>query len=186
MTMPDWDAKYASGEYVSAKGPSKLLLELLPLLPKGKALDIACGEGRNAVFLARNGYDVDAIDISGVAIEKGKKRVKKNKVNVNFIQADFEDYRIPVKAYDLIVNFNYLQRTLIPAIKNGLKNGGVVLFETFTLEQQAIGPPKNPDFLLKPNELLKLFEGMHIFFYREGIFEEERKKALASLAGKKV
>lgn len=184
--MADWDKKYATGEYTSTRRPSKLLLELLPLLPKGKALDIACGEGRNAIFLAKKGYAVDAADISGVAIERGKKRAKKNKVNVNFIQADLEKYRIPAETYDLIVNFNYLQRDIISAIKNGLKKGGVVIFETFTLEQQTIGPPKNPDFLLKPNELLKLFEGMHIFYYREGIFEEERKKALASLAGKRA
>lgn len=183
--ITDWDRKYATGEYTSSNNPSPLLIKLLKLLPKGKALDIACGEGRNAIFLAKNGYDVDAIDISGVAIERGKKKAAKNKVKVNFIQADLEDYRMPAETYDLIVNFNYLQRTLIPAIKNGLKKGGVVVFETFTLEQQAIGPPKNPVFLLKPNELLKLFEGMHIFYYREGIFEEERKKALASLAGKR-
>lgn len=195
MTMQDWDVKYASGEYISAKGPNKLLSELLHILPKGKALDIACGEGRNAIFLAKNGYSVDAIDISGTAIERGRKASEKNNVKINFIQADLESYRIPSETYDLIVNFNYLQRTLVPEIKKGLNKGGVVIFETYTLEQQAIGTPKNPDFLLKPNELLKLFKGMHIFFYREGIFEEacpvmhlngKRKKALASLAGKKV
>lgn len=184
--MLDWDTKYASGEYISAKGPSKLLLELLPFLPKGKAMDIACGEGRNAIFLAKNGYSVDAIDISDVAIERGRKAAEKNNVKINFIQADLENYQIPAETYDLIVNFNYLQRTLVPEIKKGLNKGGVVIFETFTLEQQAIGSPKNPDFLLKPNELLRLFEDLHIFFYREGIFGEERKKALASLAGKKV
>lgn len=168
------------------RGPNKLLLELFHLLPKGKALDIACGEGRNAIFLAKNGYSVDAIDISGVAIERGKKAAEENNVKVNFIRADLESHQIPAEIYDLIVNFNYLQRTVVPEIKKGLKNGGVVIFETFTLEQQAIGSPKNPDFLLKPNELLKLFEGIHIFYYREGVFEEERKKAIASLAGKKV
>ncbi|MBI3398704.1 MAG: class I SAM-dependent methyltransferase [Deltaproteobacteria bacterium] len=184
--MLDWDTEYASGEYASSKNPSKLLIELLPLLPGGKALDIACGEGRNAVFLAKNGYDVDAVDISGVAIKRGRDAAAKENIRVNFIQADLENYQLPAETYDLIVNFNYLQRTLIPAIKNGLKKGGVVVFETFTLEQQAIGPPKNPEFLLKPNELLKLFSDIHIFYYREGIFEEERKKAAASLAGKRL
>ncbi|MBI3752846.1 MAG: class I SAM-dependent methyltransferase [Deltaproteobacteria bacterium] len=184
--MPDWDTKYASGAYVSSKNPGKLLIDLFPLLPKGKALDIACGEGRNAVFLAKNGYDVDAVDISGMAIERGREAAAQQGVKVNFIQADLENYRISEEGYDLIVNFNYLQRTLVPSIKGGLKRGGVVVFETFTLGQQAIGHPKNPEFLLKPNELLKLFEGLHIFFYREGIFEEERKKAIASLAGKRA
>lgn len=185
--MPDWDAKYSTGEYASARGPGKLLVELLYCLPKGRALDIACGEGRNSIFLAKNGYDVDAVDSSGVAIERGITTAAKDNVKVNFIQADLEQYQIPAGSYDLIINFNYLQRTLSPAIKTGLKRGGVVVFETYTLEQQAIGQPKNPEFLLKPNELLKMFEGLHIFFYREGVFEEEgRKKAVASLAGKRL
>src|SRR3989338_9479209 len=170
--MLDWNAKYTIGAYASSKNPSRL--------------DIACGEGRNAIFLAKNGYNVDAIDISDIAIERGKKTAEKDGIKTNFIQADIENYQIPAETYDLIVNFNYLQRTLIPAIKNGLKKNGVVLFETFTLEQQAIWPPKNPEFLLKPNELLKLFGDLHIFYYREGIFEEERRKAVASLAGGKI
>lgn len=184
--MLDWNAKYTIGAYASSKNPGRLLIELFPLLPRGKALDIACGEGRNAIFLAKNGYNVDAIDISDIAIERGKKTAEKDGIKTNFIQADLENYQIPAETYDLIVNFNYLQRTLIPAIKNGLKKDGVVLFEAFTLEQQAIGPPKNPEFLLKPNELLKLFGDLHIFYYREGIFEEERRKAVASLAGRKI
>lgn len=154
-------------------------------MPRGKALDIACGEGRNALFLEKNGYDVDAIDISSVAIERGAKEAEEE-VRINFIQADLEGYQIPIETYDLIINFNYLQRSLVPAIKRGLKKGGVVVFETYTLEQQAIGHPKNPEFLLKPNELLRLFSDLHIFFYREGIFEEGGKRAIASLAGKRL
>ena len=184
--VPDWDARYTAGEYSSSKEPGKLLKEFIAALPKGKALDIACGEGRNAIFLAKNGYDVDAVDISAVAIKNGDKTAEKEGVRVNFIHADMEQYKIQAETYDLIVNYNYLQRTLVSGIKNGLKKGGVIIFETYTMEQQAIGQPKNPEFLLKPNELLRLFEGMHIFFYREGIFEEEIKKAIASLAGKKV
>lgn len=184
--MLDWDARYSSGEYSSTKRPSRLLAGLFYLLPKkGRVLDIACGEGRNALFLAENGYDVDAIDISGVAIERGRLLAAKGGVKINFIQVDLESYKIPAKAYDLIINFNYLQRTLVPKIKKGLKKGGVIIFETFTLEQKTIGPPKNPNYLLKPNELLKLFKDFHILFYREGIFKEGRKKAIASLAAKK-
>jgi len=182
----DWDARYTAGEHHSSKKPGKLLKELIAVLPKGKALDIACGEGRNAIFLAKNGYDVDAVDISAVAVKNGGNRAEREGVRVNFIQADMEQYKIQTDVYDLIVNYNYLQRTLVAGIKSGLKKGGVVIFETYTLEQQSIGQPKNPEFLLKPNELLRLFEGIHIFFYREGIFEEEIKKAVASLAGKKL
>lgn len=184
--MLDWDTRYTSEGYTYPKEPSRLLVELLPLLPRGKALDIACGEGRNAIFLTRNGYEVDAIDISGVALERGAEAARQEGLEINFIQADLETYQMPTDTYDLIINFNYLQRSLVPSIKRGLKKGGVVLFETYTLEQQAIGHPKNPEFLLKPNELLKLFSGLHVFFYREGVFEEDGKKAIASLAGRRL
>src|SRR3989337_1261007 len=98
--MLDWDARYSSGEYSYIKRPSRLLVELFYLLPKkGRVLDIACGEGRNALFLAENGYDVDAIDISGVAIERGRLLAAKGGVKINFIQADLESYKIPAKAY---------------------------------------------------------------------------------------
>lgn len=184
--MLDWDTRYSKGEYIHPKEPSCLLMQLLPLLPKGRTLDIACSEGRNAVFLAKNGYEVDAIDISGIALERGAAAAGEEGLKINFIRADLETYQMPTDTYDLIINFNYLQRSLVPSIKRGLKKGGVVLFETYTIEQQDIGHPKNPEFLLKPNELLKLFSDLHIFFYREGVFEEDGKKAIASLAGRRL
>ena len=176
-----------TGDHSSSKEPSRLLRQLIPLLPKGRALDIACGEGRNAIFLAKNGYHVNAIDISSVALEKGAEAARREGLEINFIHVDLEVYQIPADTYDLIINFNYLQRSLVPSIKRGLKKGGVIIFETYTIEQKDFGHPKNPDFLLKPNELIKLFSDLHIFFYREGVFEEKGyRKAIASLAGRKV
>ncbi len=184
--MSDWDTRYLTEDYSPSKEPSRLLVQLLPLLPKGRALDIACGEGRNAIFLAKSGYDVDAVDISTVALERVAEAAKLAGVKVNPVQADLENYEIPAGTYDLIINFNYLQRSLVPAIKMGIKKGGAVIFETYTLEQQAIGHPKNPEFLLNPNELLHLFSDLHILFYREGVYDEGGKKATASLAGKRA
>lgn len=180
----EWDRKYSEGEYLSERNPSRLLAEFLPLIPVGKALDIACGEGRNAIYLARHGFEVDAIDISEVAINRGREAA--GDLRINFVAADLEGFKIPANTYDLIVNFNYLQRSIVPAIKNGLKRGGYLIFETYTLEQKELGHPKNPEFLLGPNELLRLFSDLHIIYYREGIIEEERKKAIALLIGKKV
>lgn len=184
--MKEWDKRYLSGEGVQPRRPAWLLTELLPQFPKGKALDIACGEGRNTIFLAKNGYDVDAVDYSRVAIERASKVSEKEGLKVNFIHADLDEYLIPPDTYDLIIDFYYLQRSLIPAIKDGLKKGGVVLFETYTVDQKKIGPPKNPEYLLQSNELLRLFGDLHLFFYREGVFDEEERKALASLAVRRL
>src|SRR3989338_848709 len=103
--MLDWNAKYTIGAYASSKNPRRLLIELFPLLPRGRALDIACGEGRNAIFLAKNGYNVDAIDISDIAIERGKKTAEKDGIKPNFIQDVIENFHIPAETYDLILNF---------------------------------------------------------------------------------
>lgn len=181
----EWDRKYSEGEYLSERNPSRLLAEFLPLIPVGKALDIACGEGRNAIYLARHGFEVDAIDISEVAINRGREAA--GDLRINFVAADLEGFKIPANTYDLIINFNYLQRSLISEIKKGLKVGGYLIFETYTLEQQKFGPPRNPDFLLGPNELLRLFNDFHIIYYREGVVDEgERRKAVASLVGRKI
>ena len=129
---------------------------------------------------------MDAVDSSGAAIERGKRMAAKKGAAVNFIHADLEEFKIAPQSYDLIVNFYYLQRTIIPGIKNGLKKNGVILFETYTVEQRAIGPPNNPDYLLCPNELLKLFDGLHVVFYREGVFDEGgRKKGVASIIARR-
>ncbi len=184
--MPDWDKRYSANPFPQLREPSALLAELLPTLPGGKALDLACGEGRNAFFLARSGYVVDAIDSSQVVIERDKVVVDEEGVAVNFIHADLEGYTIPPSTYDLIINFYYLQRSLIPSIKTALKRGGIVLFETYTVEQVEMGPQRNRAYLLQPNELLKMFGDLHILFYREGVIEEDGKKAIASLAAKRL
>ncbi|MBM2837720.1 MAG: hypothetical protein HW415_345 [Deltaproteobacteria bacterium] len=166
------------------RDPSRLLVDFIPSLPVGRALDIACGEGRNAIYLAREGFNVDAIDISDAALNKG--RTAAGGLKINFIAADLEAFQIPGNSYDLIINFNYLQRSIVSEIKRGLKDGGYIIFETYTLEQQQFGSPRNPEFLLKPNELLSMFKDLHIIYYREGVVEEGgRKKGIASLVGKK-
>ena len=96
---------------------------------------------------------------------------------------------IEKKKYDLVVNFYFLSRSLLPRMKKGLKKGGKVIFETYTLEQKTLGTegPKQAKYFLKPNELLRLFKDFRILFYREGIFREGgRRKAVASLIAERV
>ncbi len=180
--MSTWDKRYHDAEGEGFPEPCKTLVDFLPLLPKGRALDIACGSGRNGLFLAKNGWEVDAADASVVALRQGEAAAKKCGASVNFIEADLEAYSIEAESYDLIINFNYLDRKLIPEIVKGLKIGGAVLFETFTVHQREFGPPRNPAYLLDENELLRLFGGLHVACYREGVFGEGgSRKAVASL-----
>ncbi len=149
----------------------------------GQALDIACGTGRNTHFLAEKGFDVDAVDISDYAL----KRIKKSPT-INKIDADLDKYNIAPNKYDLIVNINYLNRRLVSQMKDGLKQGGVIIFETFIIAHGDFKiPTMNLDYLLRKNELLHSFIGLDIVYYEEYIdtnLKGERVK-MASLVAKK-
>jgi SAM-dependent methyltransferase len=184
-----WDERFAKKEFALGKEPNPFLKEHIHLLPRGKALDIATGEGRNAVFLAQNGFDVDAVDISEKGLKKAQKLAREKRAKIHTFLVDLDQYQIEKERYDLIANFFFLKRRLIPRIKKGLKKGGRVIFETYLLEHRTlgVGGPKQAKYFLKPNEPLRLFKGFRILFYREGIFREGgRKKAVASLVAEKL
>jgi 2-polyprenyl-3-methyl-5-hydroxy-6-metoxy-1,4-benzoquinol methylase len=184
-----WDERFRVKNFAFGKEANPFLRRNIGLFPKGKALDIAAGEGRNAVFLAQHGFDVDAVDISERGLKKAKKLAKEMGVKIHTLLVDLDSYQIERERYDLIANFYYLNRRFIPKIKKGLKKGGKVIFENYLLEQRTLGTggPKHSKYYLKHNELLKLFEGLRILLYREGIFKEGgRKKAVASLIAEKI
>lgn len=184
-----WNERFKKRGFVLGKEPNVFLKKKIHLFPKGKALDLASGEGRNAVFLAQKGFEVDALDISKEGLKKAIKLAREKGVKINFIRVDLDQYDIGREKYDLIINFYFLKRHLIPKIKRGLKKGGKVLFETYTLEHRTLGGsgPKQAKYFLKPNELLRLFKDFQILFYREGIFKEGgKRKAIASLIAEKT
>ena len=95
---------------------------------------------------------------------------------------DLTSFIIPPKAFDVIVNFNYLQRDLASGIIEGLKPGGLLVFETMTMDYLRYKPDFNPDFLLRPGELVQMFRGLHLIKYRESILQT---RAVASLMARK-
>lgn len=170
--------------YEPSPTPSPFLIEHIDLFPKGKALDLAMGGGRNAIYLAGQGYEIDGLDISPEFVEIANERAKQKGVCLNTQVADLENnYKIPENTYDLIICFNYLQRNLIPQIKAGLCNGGMIVYETYTVDQIQFGKPKNPDHLLKQNELLDMFRDFRCLYYWEGVLEENR--AIARIIAEK-
>lgn len=177
MTADDqirWDRQHAEAH--GAQAPSRLLQEIIDsdhwTIPRGRALDVACGKGRNALFLAERGFDVVAIDVSPVALEEGRRRALERSLAISWQQADLEQIALPENSFNLVVNFNYLQRSLIPPLKAALKSGGHVICETYLIDQQAIGHPKNAEYLLSHNELLSHFRDFRILLYREGLFAD--------------
>jgi 2-polyprenyl-3-methyl-5-hydroxy-6-metoxy-1,4-benzoquinol methylase len=184
-----WDERFGREDFAFGKKANPFLKRHIALLPKGKALDIAAGEGRNAIFLSQQGFDVDAVDISKMGLRKAQKLAQEIGVKIHTLCTDLDTYPIKREQYDLIANFYFLKRSLIPKIKKGLKKGGKVIFETYILEHRNIATsgPKQAKYFLRPNELLKFFDGFRILRYREGIFKEGgRKKAIASLIAEKI
>lgn len=179
-----WDRTYSRRDYVFGKDPSDFLVEHVDLLPKGRALDIATGEGRNAVYLAKKGFRVEGVDISVVGLRKAQKLAAENGVKVQTTNADLHKYPIKPNTYTAILNFYYLQRNIFPQIKAGLKKGGVVMFENHLVAQlkNPDGRSYEKDFLLEPGELKKAFADFEILHYSE---RNDGKNAVASLIARK-
>lgn len=169
-----WDEKHAA-EHATQK-PSRFLKEIFEAdswpLPKGRALDIATGKGRNAIFLAERGFQVVGIDISPVALETARRISREKSLAIDWQEADLERFDLPQGDYDLVLNLNYLQRSLVPQIKKTLKPGGWIIFETYSTDQSKIGHVTNPAYLLLHNELLDFFRDFRVLYYREGKFPQ--------------
>ena len=150
--------------------PSKIVVEFSFMAQKGRALDLACGTGRNAIYLAHQGFTVDAIDIS----DEGLKKLKDKHRNIRPVCADLDHFDITANRYDLIVNIRYLNRRLFPYIKEGLVPGGILIFESFmerpikshSMKKENYQPSCR-DYLFRENELLHGFLSMTIRYYRE-------------------
>jgi tellurite methyltransferase len=163
----DWNEHYAGSAPVdSAADP--LLIEAAEMLRAGRALDLACGAGRHALYLARLGWRVTAVDSSSVAI--GQLRAQAAGLPLDARLADLEhgEFPIPPDTYQLICDFYYLQRDLFPQIRAGVHPGGVFAGAMHLFDEGPQRVPRNPDFQLQPGELRSLFDGWKVLYYSEG------------------
>jgi rhodanese-related sulfurtransferase len=179
-----------NGELQHGIAPSSFLIESFDLLRKGLALDVAMGEGRNSLFLATRGFDVDGVDADAQAVAAARAAARKLGAPIRAIIGNFEDgtYIIPLEAYDSIVVFNYLHRPLFKDIKDGVMPGGTVIYQTFTVEQTRFGRPRHPDHLLKTGELKEVFSDWEVLRYRELIGpsrKDGRPRAVAGIVARK-
>ena len=180
-----WDRRFSGSDFIYGTEPAGFLADNVELLPaKGRALDVAAGEGRNAVFLARHGLEVEAVDISEVGLEKAQRLAEAAGVTIRTIVADLEDYSIPKQRYDVVVVINYLERDLIDDLKSALRPGGLVIYETYTVAQLDIPEAHHlrREYLLELGELQAMFEDFEILEYTE---TADDHKAVASLIARK-
>ena len=165
-----WDQRYAEGSYRSRTYPSPFLVERLAELPRGRALDLACGAGRNALCLAEAGYEVEAVDISGVAVARARATARERGLDVDWGVADLDDFTPPTGRYDLITVIRYTNRAMMERLPDGLTEGGMLLVEHHLLTSERVAGPTSHAFRLAPNELIDLFHGrLRILFHDERI-----------------
>ncbi|MFU8821322.1 MAG: SAM-dependent methyltransferase [Gammaproteobacteria bacterium] len=162
-----WDERYSADEYVFGKEPNRFLEEHFARMPKGKVLCLAEGEGRNAVFLARQGYEVTAVDASAVGLAKARRLAEEHGVQVRWICADLAGYDPGVDQWDGIVSiFCHLspdaRRPLHARLPGALKRGGVLLLEAYTPDQLAhrTGGPSNVGWMMTPSDLATELPGL--------------------------
>jgi 2-polyprenyl-3-methyl-5-hydroxy-6-metoxy-1,4-benzoquinol methylase len=156
--------------------PNAFLESVLPALtPAGTALDIACGTGRDAAFLALGGWSVTAVDILPDAIIKANALAHRNAVSLDARALDTEREPMPTGPFDLVTCFSFLQRDLFPRIRDIVRPGGWVVYETFTVaHRERYGKPRSDAHLLRPGELPTHFPGWTVLRHEEGEFTPGR------------
>lgn len=167
-----WEERYSGDNYLFGKEPIDFLKHYYTALKVGKTLDVAVGEGRNAVFLAEKGFTVEGVDCSAKAIAKAKKLAEEKKVSMDVKSQNLDFFLMPLMRYDtVLMTYFRPQARFFSEIRRGLVAGGTFLLEAYTVDQvrQASTPNPNLDFeeCYKPNEVLSLLKDFHVVYYSE-------------------
>jgi len=181
--LEKWDLRYREGSYLVRDYPSPFLDAWIERLPKatfnGRALDIACGAGRNALRLAQTGLRVDAVDISQAALDRAAATAQKRSLRVNWMQADLDHPALEVSAYNLISVVRYMHRQMAPQVIDALTPDGWLLIEHHLQSTQPVGGPTTNTFRLAPQELLHDYARLRIVFYEECIDTDRDGRVMA-------
>jgi SAM-dependent methyltransferase len=182
-----WNRRYSEGAYTGRTHPSVYLAEQVGDLPVGRALDVACGAGRNALFLAGLGYDVIAVDISREGLQRGRQRARELGVTVNWLEHDLDEPLYLEGEFQLILLFRYVDLSLIPALASLLAPGGILLCEEHLDSSEDVIGPTNPAFRVRPGELERAAAGLEILHREEAVVTEPdgRLAALSRLTARK-
>jgi SAM-dependent methyltransferase len=161
-----WEAKHRDAGFLGE--PSSFLEEILPLVPRGAALDLACGLGANALRLAADGFEVDAFDWSTEGLRKLLAAAKLRDLEIRAVACDVTRFPLPRARYALVTSIRFLDRTLWPSLVAALKPGGALVVETFTLRYRERRPDFPKEYCLSEGELLSVFgASLRVALYRE-------------------
>jgi tellurite methyltransferase len=183
-----WNQRYLEGTHGTLP-PDPLLVQAFdgyvePLFPNaGRALDIAGGTGRHAIFLAKNGWRVTLTDIAEAGIVNARKNAGDLASQIEFRVEDLTQFDGSDASYDLILVFFFLRREMFRELVTALKAGGLLIYKGYTCEQAKFGGgPTNPEYLFAENELLHAFPELQVLHYAELI----RDRGQAEFVGRKI
>lgn len=161
-----WDARYRD-KVPSFQVDSLLLRHQSLLAPGQRSLDVACGTGHNSLWLAETGLDADALDISAVGLQLLAAEASLRGLEIATICADLDTWPWPDQAYDVVLVFRYLDRSIFTPLKNCVRPGGLVFYQTFGPGKLDQSPGFNPAYVLKPGELTEQFSQFEVIEYNE-------------------
>jgi len=176
-----WNNKYETEVYLFGEKPIPFLIDNVHLLPKGKVLDIAMGEGRNGVYLATQGFEVLGLDISEKGLAKAHNLAKKNNVTIETKVVDLESFTLEPNSYDVILCTYYMQKDLFKQFQSALKPGGMIVVETYNVDYLKY-VRFSRKWALDINELLNIFKGLRVIRYQD---YDDGKEAYSSIIAQK-
>ncbi len=163
-----WNQRYTEDSY-RKNNPVTLVADWLPKVPVGKALDVACGAGRNATFLARSGFCVDAIDISSAGLERARQNASEQGLEINWIEQDLDQPFTFDTDYNLILVMWYVNLGLVRRLCDCLSPGGFLICEEHLLTDEEVIGPTSDDYRIAPGALRQAVSGLEILLYEESI-----------------
>lgn len=184
---PNWNARWREKALTANWQADSWLLKVRPFLSAGSVLDIACGMGRNSIYLADQGFAVTAVDMSEVALSLLKTEAQRRGLKIETLLLDLENAPVlPTGPFDLLLNFFYLHRPLLPQELARVRPGGVVVVRTFSSAGEDRFGPAMPDISLDPGELLKIFPGWQVLLHEEGLEPSAKGGSLAGIVVRKT
>ena len=183
-----WESRYRAGDFEPNREPVPFLAAEARRLEPGRALCLAAGAGRNAVFLAKLGFAVTAVDIAPAGLEWCRRLAAERGVEVETIAADVLSFDAGVESWDLVTNLYFHEPAVFPRARSALRSGGHFLFQTYARVQARFGwGPTNPDHLADPQELRRAFAGWELLRFAEKVnkLEDGRQEAVVQLMARK-
>ncbi|AUX07714.1 SAM-dependent methyltransferase [Halalkaliarchaeum desulfuricum] len=188
-----WNERYRDDDFDLPDEPVPELARRIDTLPDGRALDVATGSGRNALFLAEHGYDVAAVDVSDEALAQARARAEERGLDVDWIRADVTDpegdFQLESRAYDLVVMSFFYAPELLPELTEALAPGGVLVYEHHLRSSDPIEVGPSDDWVrYRSNELLRACLDLTVLHYAEATRhgkEDDRPSAIATVVARK-